>query len=119
MRGEDAAKPLVSCWYKEFMTFNSLLFKRSTARVSLEEVFHPCVRWEGPPSGFKSCPAPAPASGNLDMLKGFAPLGLRSETMVSNALGHNRSKNQEFGLKLKAFVLTCSRSRLLLLSNKS
>ena len=37
----------------------------STARVSLAEVFHPWVRWEGPGSGFESF-APAPAeSGHL------------------------------------------------------
>ena len=29
----------------------------STARISLAEVFHPWVRWEGPGSGFESLSA--------------------------------------------------------------
>ena len=31
-----------------------LPLQKSTARVSLAEVFHPWVRWEGPGSGFES-----------------------------------------------------------------
>ena len=33
---------------------SNLLKERSTARVSLAEVFHPWVRWEGPGSGFEN-----------------------------------------------------------------
>ena len=35
----------------------------STARVSLAEVFHPWVRWEGPGSGFENSSGAAGASG--------------------------------------------------------
>ena len=35
----------------------------STARVSLAEVFHPWVRWEGPGSGFENSSGGAGAGG--------------------------------------------------------
>ena len=43
----------------------------STVRVSLAEVFHPWLRWEGPGSGFESSPAGdrAAASANLGSWK--------------------------------------------------
>ena len=41
-----------------------------TTRVSLAEVFHPWVFWEGPGSGFENCPALAPAAtGHLGFFK--------------------------------------------------
>ena len=36
---------------------------KSTARVSLAEVFHPWVRWEGPGSGFENSSGGAGAAG--------------------------------------------------------
>ena len=39
----------LSNYYIEFLEI-----VMSTARVSLAEVFHPWVRWEGPGSGFES-----------------------------------------------------------------
>ena len=47
-----------------------------SARVSLAEVFHPWVRWEGPGTGFvRPALAPAPPAGNL----GCGPLGIDIE----------------------------------------
>ena len=87
--------------------------EESTARVSLAEVFHPWVCWEGPGSGFESSSGAGGGatggvwkSGNLDILEfclfgiGLQKPGFRT---AWNIIGQ---KFQGLGLKLKAFILT-------------
>ena len=53
----------------------------STARVSLAEVFHPWVRWEGPGSGFENWSSGAGAGGGVwkSRIHRFGPLGIEVE----------------------------------------
>ena len=53
---------------------------KSTARVSLAEVFHPWVRWEGPGSGFENSSG-AGAGGGVwkSRIHRFGPLGIEVE----------------------------------------
>ena len=78
---------------------------KSTARVSLAEVFHPWVRWEGPGSGFES--SPAAASGNL----GICPLGIEVEKHVLRTAWLTTCQQfQGVVLKLKALILNVRES---------
>ena len=63
-------------------------------------------------------PQPQPAVGDVDVpvaaagcgfgcVGNFVPFGIElKKTLCSNALGHNSSKFQGFGLTLKAFIQT-------------
>ena len=63
--------------------------RMSTARVSFAEVFHPCMRWEGPGSAFESMSrgVDAGAAGGVWKSRILPPLGLRSRNMVFERLG--------------------------------
>ena len=69
---------LLRCIFKRHflpLSMSSRLFEMSTARVSLAEVFHPWVRWEGPGSGFEN------SSGGVwkSRVHRFGPLGIEVE----------------------------------------
>ena len=52
----------------------------STARVSLAEVFHPWVRWEGPGSGFENSSGGGAGGGVWkSRIHRFGPLGVEVE----------------------------------------
>ena len=59
------------------------------------DVFHPCVHWKGPASGFEMVTAePALAARDLGIWKSlnFAPVGARwKKFRFFNGLGHNSS----------------------------
>ena len=64
----------------------------STAKVSLAEIFHPWVRWEGPVSGFGNLSVAA-AVGVAGIWKSrISDFGIRLKNMVWNDSGHTRSK---------------------------
>ena len=78
----------------------------STGAVSLVEVFHLLVRWEGLDLGLRvrpPSPSPQPASGNL----GCSPFWIRLEKQsFRTAWDIWGQKFRGVGLKLKAFILT-------------
>ena len=66
----------------------------STAMVSLAEVFHPWVRWEGPGSELQSLSVVVAVDvvGGLEIWD-FAPFGLRSKNKICERLGTEQVKS--------------------------
>ena len=70
---------------------------KSTARVSLAEIFHPWVRWEGPGCRFEGL--------SLQNL-GFPPFGIEVEKQgFQTAWDITGQKLQGVGLEFKAFTI--------------
>ena len=75
--------------------------------VSLAEVFHPWVHWEGPGSGFESLSVAAVVVAAGVRKSGISPLGIKVEKQGFGTACEIRGQRvQGVGLKAKAFILT-------------
>ena len=74
--------------------------------MSLAEVFHTWVRWEGPGSGFESLSVVAVVAAGV-WKPGISPFGIEVEELgFGTAWDITGQQWQGVGLKLKAFIHT-------------